>query len=220
MFKNNPLIEIKNMTLTFNLTNFSIKTKSLDALKDISLKIYEGDKIAITGKNGAGKSSLLRVIAGIYPPTNGEVLVNGTKSAMLNPTAGMMMGATGIENIYIRGLLLGIPKGLIDEKLQDIINFADLGEFINYPISKYSKGMRLRLAFGISTINKPDILLIDEWVNAGDKEFREKSKIRLNDIISNSGCLLLASHSENVIKNYCNKVMRLEEGKIKELINI
>jgi len=184
------------------------------ALRDINLTIREGDRIAVTGHNGAGKSTLLRVMAGIYPPTSGEIYTHDEVAALLNPTAGMQQYATGYENIWIRGVLQGMSNNEIENSIADIEEFTELGRYMNLPIERYSRGMRLRLAFAVATCQKPDIVLIDEWVNAGDQEFRGKARERLKAFIGSSGALVLATHSEKVIQTFCDSIVRLEHGRV------
>ena len=187
---------------------------SILALDQVTLKVARGERLALTGHNGAGKSTLLRVIAGIYSPTSGAVICRGSVAALLNPAAGMQKYATGYENIWIRGTLQGMSKDEIENSIADIENFTELGEYLNLPIEKYSSGMRLRLAFAIATAQRPEIVLIDEWINAGDQRFRAKARERLQGFIGTSGALVLATHSEKVIRTFCQKIVRVDHGRV------
>lgn len=186
----------------------------VNALQNINLTVKQGDRIAITGHNGAGKSTLLRVVAGIYPPTSGTVYKEGSVAALLNPTAGMQLHATGYENIWVRGILQGMSNDQIEAAIPDIEEFTELGRYLGLPLARYSRGMRLRLAFAVATCQQPDIVLIDEWVNAGDKQFRDKARERLSSFVGSSGALLLATHSEKVIQTFCKTIIRMEHGRI------
>ena len=184
------------------------------ALDDINLTIRRGERVALIGHNGAGKSTMLRVIAGIYPPTVGSVRVRGKVATLLNPGAGMKQSASGYENIVLRGVLQGMSERDVKSKMGEIEEFTELGDFLRLPISQYSQGMRLRLAFAIATLDRPDVILIDEWVNAGDSSFRQKALDRLNQFIGDETTLVLASHNTAVVESMCNKKIRFVNGRI------
>ena len=189
---------------------------TVHALRNINLSIKKGERVALTGHNGAGKSTLLRVMAGIYMPDSGSVMLDGKLATLLNPSAGMQQNATGYENIMIRGLLQGMTRDEIENCIPDIEEFTELGSYLSVPIERYSKGMRLRLAFGIATATKPDVILIDEWINAGDASFRQKARERILSFIGDNSTLVLATHSEQVIRTMCRKIIKLEHGKVRE----
>lgn len=185
------------------------------ALHDINLTLHEGDRLGIVGHNGSGKTTLLKVIAGIYEPTIGKVLSAGPVSSMIDLGTGIDTEATGIENIKIMSRLRGLDSKLIARKLQEIVTFADLGPFIDLPLRTYSAGMSMRLLFAISTAFNPDILVLDEWLGAGDAAFIKKAEARMEEFVSHSKLLVIASHNADLIKRRCNKVLELEAGTIK-----
>jgi len=187
----------------------------VNALHNISFQLQEGDRLGLIGHNGAGKSTLLRVLAGVYEPDAGFVQVKGKISSLLNISVGMQPTLTGYENIYVRWLFLGLSKYQIEGITEDIAAFTELGKYLSMPVKTYSSGMMIRLAFGLSTAVTPDILLIDEVIGAGDSNFMQKAKQRLDRIIKQSKILALASHSNETIKQFCNKAIWLENGSIK-----
>lgn len=184
------------------------------ALDGISFTLNEGDRLGIIGHNGAGKSTLLKVLARIYKPTAGEVVIKGRLVSTLNLGLGMEAEATGIENIIIRGLLLGMKRSEIEERLDEIVAFTELGNYLNMPVRIYSSGMLTRLAFATVTSMDSDILLMDEVIGTGDAAFIEKAENRLNEFINRSKILVLASHSEEIIRKFCNVALVLRHGKV------
>lgn len=182
------------------------------ALDQLSFEFHEGDRVGLVGHNGSGKSTLLRVIAGVYEPVSGSIKVEGHIASMLNIWLGMQMDATGLENIYIRGRLLGMVPRQIDDLIDDICGFAELGDYIQMPLRTYSSGMQMRLAFAISTSAAPDIVLMDEWLSAGDAEFAEKARARLTQMLDRTKILVVASHNEDMIRKSCNKILKLDHG--------
>jgi len=188
--------------------------QDVHALKDVSFEMKPGDRVALIGHNGAGKSTLLRTIAQLYPISSGMRDVRGEIRALFELTLGFESEATGRENIYYRGLLLGETPKTIKKLVNEIIEFADIGDFIEYPIKTYSAGMLVRLAFAISTAVPGDILLLDEVVGAGDASFAEKAKNRIASLIKNSEILVFASHDFASIKALCNRALVLDHGRI------
>lgn len=186
----------------------------VQALSDINLELKAGDRLGLTGHNGAGKSTLLRTLAGVYEPSSGDFERRGTVSSLIDPSLGIEPDASGVENIMLRGLVMGMSKKQIDELTPDIIEFSGLGDYINMPVRTYSTGMMMRLAFSISTSVQADILLMDEWLSVGDAEFTEKAEQRMKDVVSSAGILVLASHSAKLIAKECNRVIHLEHGRI------
>ncbi len=184
-------------------------------LDDITLEIHAGDRVGLIGPNGAGKSSLLRVMAGIYAPTDGCVELNGRVSTLFAPNIGMSDNASGVENVYISARTLGLSRAQIAAARDEIIDFADLGDFIHLPMRTYSAGMKMRLGFAIATAVEPDILLIDEVFGAGDAAFRERAKMRMSMLMDRAGVMVMATHSDGVIKNFCNRVIWLDKGKVR-----
>ena len=187
------------------------------ALDHVSFELREGDRVGLLGHNGSGKSTMLRVLAGVYEPGAGTIEVHGRVAAMLNIWLGMNMDATGLENIYLRATVLGMRPAEIASLADDIRSFADLGDYIHMPLRTYSSGMQMRLAFAVSTSVSADIILMDEWLSAGDPAFQEKARARLTQMIGQAKILVVASHDETQIRNTCNRIMRLEHGKITEL---
>lgn len=185
------------------------------SLDDISLKISPQERVGLIGHNGAGKSTLLRVLGGVYEPAKGFARIEGKVGSLIDVSLGIDGEATGIENIYLRAALLGIPKKVVSRELDSIIEFSELGEFIKMPVRTYSTGMHMRLAFAVSTMITPDILLMDEWLSVGDKGFQIKAEKRLNSLIERSSILLVATHSRSLIEKCCTRVVWLEHGKIK-----
>jgi ABC-type polysaccharide/polyol phosphate transport system ATPase subunit len=185
------------------------------ALEDISFTLGPGDRLALLGHNGAGKTTLLRVMAGIYPPTQGQIHTDGRLVPLLNLSFGLDMEATGLDNIWVRGLFLGMSRVEIKSKIDAIAAFSELGEFLHLPMRTYSSGMRARLAFAVSTHVDADILLLDEVVATGDASFIHKARQQLEDIAGQSKILVLASHSNKVLRELCTKGLLLEHGKVK-----
>ncbi|WP_321778923.1 ABC transporter ATP-binding protein [Sulfurimonas sp.] len=185
------------------------------ALNSITCDFNSGDRVGIVGLNGSGKSTLLKVLSGIYSPSEGILQIKGSIAPMLDISLGIDESATGIENIFLRGYYLGLDKKTINSKIEDIIEFSELGTFIDMPLSTYSSGMRLRLMFSIATSFNFNILIMDEMILTGDKNFIVKSKQRLDEYLDKSDILFLASHSDAIIKEYCNKAIWLESGEVK-----
>ena len=186
--------------------------KDVHALIDFNLDAHEGDRIGIIGRNGSGKSTLLKTIAGIYPIESGNLEVEGKIRAIFDIGLGFDPESTGRENIMYRGLLLGEKPQILKMKMQEIIDFADIGEFIDYPIKMYSSGMLIRLAVSVTVSVTGDILLMDEVINAGDASFIEKARKKVNELMENSKLMILVSHDMQTIQKICNKVIWLDKG--------
>lgn len=201
----------------FSMLKFERKKEELQdvhALKNFNLSIREGERVGVIGFNGAGKSTLLRAMAGLYPIKSGEIETNGKIRSMFELTLGFDMESTGRENIMYRGLMLGDTPKNVREKEKEIIEFAELGEFIDYPIRSYSSGMLVRLAFAISTSVQGEILLIDEVLSAGDINFQKKAKNRMTNLMDNAKILVLVLHDMSTIQDICNRVILLNRGEI------
>jgi len=184
------------------------------ALRDINIKFYEGERIGILGLNGAGKSTLLKVIAGIYSPHTGRVTVRGEVTPLLETRAAINPELTGRDNIYQYGAIHCIPKEIIKEKEQDVIDFSELGDFINIPAKYYSTGMFSRLVFSISTMVDPDILIVDEVFSAGDSSFVEKATQRILNLMDKSRSVFFVSHNLEQVLRICQRIIILQEGSV------
>lgn len=188
----------------------------LQALKRINLTLEDGDHIAIIGANGAGKSTLLRVLAGIYPPIAGTVTIDGHVGALLTTGLGMRDDVSGYQNIEFCLMLQGIPADDIPRRRDEIADFTELGEYLDLHVGAYSSGMRVRLAFAISTALEPDILIIDEIFGAGDAAFMKKAERRMVDLIARSSILVFASHAPGIVEKFCDNAIWLENGEIRQ----
>ena len=182
------------------------------ALHDICLDLKEGDRLGVLGPNGAGKSTLLRVISGVYAPTGGSIEVQGKVTSLIDLSLGMDSESTGIENIFLRGALLGYSRRWLSTKVEEIVDFAGIGNFIEMPLRTYSTGMQMRLAFSIATLQQPEILVMDEWLTVGDAEFQEKAQQRLGEIVKKTSILVIATHSPPLVEQVCNRMIKLERG--------
>lgn len=190
----------------------TVKVQALDA---ISFKLENGDRLGLIGHNGAGKTTLLKVLAKIYAPTSGKLHISGKLNSLFDIMVGMDHGLTGYENILLRGLILGLSKKQIHSVTSEIEEFAELGEFIHLPLNSYSSGMLVRLGFAIITSVSSEILLIDEVLSVGDARFINKAKQRIASLIDQSHIMVLSTHDHDFIRNSCNKVLWLEQGKVK-----
>ena len=185
----------------------------VQALDDISFTLKEGDRLGLLGHNGAGKTTLIRVLAGIYEPTRGSLRVVGRNVPMFDIGLGMDEEASGYENIRTRGLILGLSPKEIEERVPEIVEFAELGDYLELPIRTYSSGMLLRLVFSIAASIHGDIILMDEWIAVGDAQFRKKTHERLQEITARSGIVVLASHDHGLLRDTCNLGLFLEGGR-------
>lgn len=184
------------------------------ALSDISLDVQSGDRIGLVGPNGAGKTTILRTMAGIYEPVSGSIHIDGRVATLLDIAAGMNHELTGMENIELRGLYMGLRKSEIKTLVEEVEDFCELGDFLNMPIRTYSSGMSVRLAFGLATAIKADILIMDEWVLAGDSSFTSKASERLESLVNTASILVLASHNDQIIRTWCNRALYLKHGRV------
>lgn len=231
-FMNKVDISVENVSMKFRLPNEKIdsikeyllrilkkdvKYSEFYALKSVSFKIYRGERIGIIGHNGAGKSTLLKIFSGIIKPTNGTVTVNGNIAPLLELGAGFDPEFSGAENIYLNGAILGKTKEYLEDKYDDIIEFADLGGFINTPVKNYSSGMRAKLGFSIATQIDPDILIVDEVLGVGDQAFKRKSSMKMKEMIKSGKTVILVSHSLKQIEDLTDRVIWIHKGEIKEI---
>ncbi|MFC4624740.1 ABC transporter ATP-binding protein [Daeguia caeni] len=229
-------IKLQNVSVEFpifNSTTRSFKNKVLSVatggkierktdriviirgLDNINLTLNEGDRVGLIGHNGAGKTTLLRVLSGIYTPTQGHAIIHGQAVSLININLGIDPDATGRQNIRLRCAMMGMTPQEIAEKIEDICEFTDLGEFLDVPLRTYSTGMQLRLAFSASTSIKPEILIMDEWLSTGDENFKERANQRMQSLVDSTKILILASHSKALLAKNCNRIIWLEHGRIK-----
>ncbi len=232
-------IEIKNLTKIYKLydrnrdrikealhLSKNINYKEHYALNDVSMNVYTGETVGIIGTNGSGKSTILKIITGVLNPTRGDVIINGRISALLELGAGFNMEYTGIENIYLNGTMIGFSQEEIDEKLDDILEFADIGDFIYQKVKTYSSGMFVRLAFAVAINIDPEILIVDEALSVGDVFFQNKCYRKFEDFKKQGKTILFVSHDLSSISKYCDRVVLLEkgnkvgEGEPKEIIDM
>ncbi|AEA22482.1 ABC transporter ATP-binding protein [Pseudonocardia benzenivorans] len=192
------------------------KVPIIEALRDINLSLRKGARVALVGHNGAGKSTLLRLMSGIYEPTRGQAVVQGKVAPVFDLAVGMDPEITGLDNILIRGLFLGMTKKQMESRVDDIAAFTELGDYLDMPLRTYSTGMRVRLALGVVTSIDPEILLLDEGIGAVDAQFLAKARDRLNELVERSGILVFASHSDEFLADLCDTAIWMEHGTIRE----
>jgi ABC-2 type transport system ATP-binding protein len=218
-----PIFDAKSRSLkktVMGLVGGNIASQSkvpiIEALRDINVHLEHGARVALVGHNGAGKTTLLRLLAGIYEPTRGIAEIHGRVAPIFDLGVGMDPEITGLENIIIRGLFLGMTRQQMAERVDDIAEFTELGDFLRMPLRTYSTGMRVRLALGVVTSIDPEILLLDEGIGAVDAAFLEKSKKRLSDLVDRSGLLVFASHSDEFLRELCDTAIWMEHGRMRE----
>ena len=192
------------------------KVPIIEALRDITLSLRRGDRVALVGHNGAGKSTLLRLMSGIYEPTRGRAIVQGKVAPVFDLAVGMDPEISGLDNILIRGLFLGMTRKQMEARVDDIASFTELGDYLSMPLRTYSTGMRIRLALGVVTSIDPEILLLDEGIGAVDAEFLAKARTRLFELVERSGILVFASHSDEFLADLCDTAVWLEHGTVRE----
>ena len=222
-------VKVDNVSILFNLNKekvdnikeyfIKLVTRKLHynefwALTDISFEIEEGERLGILGFNGAGKSTMLKVIAGVLKPTKGSVKVNGVIAPLLELGAGFDMNYTGAENIYLYGATMGYSRKYIQERYDEIVEFSELGEFIDVPVKNYSSGMRARLGFAIATAVEPEVLILDEVLSVGDAKFRIKSENKIKSMFDKGVTVLFVSHNTAQVRRLCTKAIILDHGKI------
>jgi len=197
-----------------SLFHKSRKLRRHQALKDISFDIHKGEAIGVIGRNGAGKSTMLKIVTGVTFPTSGEVTVNGHVAALLELTAGFSQEMTGRENIYLKGYIMGYSKDDIEKMEEDIIAFAELGDYIDQPLRTYSSGMKMRLGFAINVNSEPEILVVDEALSVGDATFRKKCTEKIRELALAGVTVLFVSHSMGAIRDLCSRVILIKKGKL------
>ena len=223
-------IEVTDLVMEFKVTKDKIDTlkeyvirtmkrnkkakRKIRILDGISFEVKRGERVGILGFNGSGKSTLLRIISGIYEPTEGTVKINGKVAPLLAISAGFDKNYTGKNNIFLNGAFLSMDENYLKEKYDEIVEFSELGEFINYPVKNYSKGMQAKLGFSVATAIKPDILILDEVLGVGDIKFKKKSNAKIQSMMKEGVTVLLVSHSIGQIKKICDRCIWIENGKI------
>lgn len=229
----NIAIELNHVSLSFKIGNDKIdnlkeyvirtlnrtkeKKTNFKVTDDVSFTIYKGEKVGLIGFNGAGKSTLLKIISGVYTPDEGDVIVNGNLAPLLSLGAGFDKNYSGRENVFLNGAILGYDEKFLREKYNEILEFSELGEFINLPVKNYSSGMLSKLGFSIATIVDPDILILDEVLGVGDINFKKKSKEKLQSLMESNTTVILVSHSIKEIRTICDKAIWIDKGKVVDM---
>lgn len=226
------IVDVENVSVIFNIANEKIQSlkeyfikaakrelmfREFVAVDDVSFQVNKGDVFGLVGTNGSGKSTMLKVIAGVLEPSKGSCTVNGSISPLIELGAGFDFELTARENIYLNGALLGHSKKFLDEQLDEIIEFAELRDFMEMPIKNYSSGMVARIAFAIATITEPDLLIVDEVLSVGDFLFQQKCEQRINEMIKHGTTVLIVSHDTDQIERLCNRALWIEKSHLKML---
>lgn len=224
------MIEVQNVSMRFRMANDRISSlkeyavqllrgkihyDEFEALKNVSFRVEKGEVIGLIGHNGAGKSTILKVISGILKPTEGTVRLGANVVPLLELGSGFDLDMTGRENVFLNGAILGYSEEYLKSKYDEIVEFVGIGPFIDIPLRNYSSGMITRLAFSIATVVRPDILIVDEVLAVGDAEFQEKSYLRMRDLMSGGTTVLFVSHNLSQIRQMCNKVLWMDHGEMK-----
>ncbi|MBR3016914.1 MAG: ABC transporter ATP-binding protein [Clostridia bacterium] len=224
------VIEVKDVSMRFRMANDKISSikefivkkingqiqyTEFEALRHVSFDVCKGEVVGLIGRNGAGKSTMLKIISGILKPTEGSVIVRGNVAPMLELGSGFDMDMTGRENIFLNGAILGYPEAFLKEKYNEIVDFSEIGSFIDVPLRNYSSGMVARLAFSIATVVKPEVLIVDEVLAVGDNEFQQKSFARMMELMSGGTTVLFVSHSIGQIREMCRRTVLLDHGEMK-----
>lgn len=225
-----PIIEVNDVSMRFRMANDRISSfkefaiakltgkleyKEFEALKHVSFDVQRGEVVGLIGHNGAGKSTMLKVISGILKPTEGSVTVRGNIAPMLELGSGFDFDMTGRENIFLNGAILGCSKEFLESKYQEIVDFSEIGQFMDMPLRNYSSGMIARLAFSVATVVAPEVLIVDEVLAVGDADFQEKSRRRMMELMSGGTTVLFVSHQIKQIRDMCSRVVWLEHGEVK-----
>lgn len=228
--ENDPIVEVDQVSMIFNIANEKMQSlkeyfikiargelmfKEFVAVDNVSFTVNRGDVFGLVGTNGSGKSTMLKIIAGVLEPSKGTCKVNGSISPLIELGAGFDPELTARENIYLNGALLGHSKQFLDEHLDEIIDFAELHDFMEMPLKNYSSGMVARIAFAIATVTEPDLLIVDEVLSVGDFLFQEKCENRINNMIENGTTVLIVSHSTDQIERLCNRALWIEKSRLK-----
>lgn len=225
-----PIIEVNDVSMRFRMANDRISSfkefaiakltgkleyKEFEALKHVSFDVQRGEVVGLIGHNGAGKSTMLKVICGILKPTEGSMTVRGNIAPMLELGSGFDFDMTGRENIFLNGAILGYSKEFLESKYQEIVDFSEIGQFMDMPLRNYSSGMIARLAFSAATVVAPEVLIVDEVLAVGDADFQEKSRRRMMELMSGGTTVLFVSHQIKQIRDMCSRVVWLEHGEVK-----
>jgi ABC-2 type transport system ATP-binding protein len=228
--ENDLMVKVDHVSMRFNLAServdslkeYIIKTLKRQisynefwALKDISFEVHRGESVGLIGLNGSGKSTMLKIIAGVLKPTKGEVHVFGSMAPLIELGAGFDFDLTARENVFLNGSILGHTRSEMEQYYEDIVEFSELGQFMDVPVKNFSSGMVSRLAFGIATIGQPDLLIVDEVLSVGDFRFQEKCEARIRNMLDSGTTLLFVSHSIGQVKSLCSKVVWLEKGDLR-----
>ena len=230
---NNHIIQVQHVGMEFNLNRGKVRTlkerlfakvadeyknrEMFKALEDISFTVDKGEIFGIVGRNGAGKSTLLKLLAGIMKPTTGTVITNGTIAPMIELGTGFDFELSPIENIYLSGSIMGYDKAFLDDKISDILSFSELWDFKDSPIKYFSSGMVARLAFSVSTLVVPDVLIVDEILSVGDMDFQKKSYQRMMELMNGGSTVISVSHDIESLREMCNRVLWIEHGKMQQI---
>lgn len=227
MDNQNCIIKVKNLTKTYKIFNKPVDrikealnpfhkrySRDFHALQNVSFEVAKGETLGVIGRNGAGKSTLLKILTGVLTPSDGKINIKGNIAALLELGAGFNPELTGIQNIYLNGSIMGYSKRQVDDKIEEIVAFADIGDFINQPVKMYSSGMFARLAFSVNAIINPDILIVDEALAVGDMYFQIKCMDKMHDMMTNGTTILFVSHDINSVRRFCTKCLWLNEGKV------
>ena len=233
---NEPIVVINHVSMMFNIASEQLNSlkeyflalvkgqlhfKEFMALNDIDFVVNRGDRYGIVGTNGSGKSTMLKIIAGVLEPTRGRVAIGGTIAPLIELGAGFDMELTARENIYLNGALLGYSKQFIDERFEEIVDFAEVRDFLDMPMKNYSSGMVARVAFSVATATIPDILVVDEALSVGDFLFQEKCEKRISELVDGHGTtLLFVSHSIDQVERVCDKAVWIEKGYMRMIGNV
>ena len=226
-----PIIEVNDVSVRFRMANDRISSikefaiakltgkleyNEFEALKHVSFDVQRGEVVGLIGHNGAGKSTMLKVISGILKPTEGSVTVRGNIAPMLELGSGFDFDMTGRENIFLNGAILGYSKEFLESKYQEIVDFSEIGQFMDMPLRNYSSGMIARLAFSIATVVVPEVLIVDEVLSVGDADFQKKSRRRMMELMGGGTTVLFVSHQLNQIQEMCSRVAWIEHGQIQQ----
>jgi len=209
------VLKLDNVQLTYPQSRFEKKKQmTSSSIGPLSMEFYKSEVVGIIGRNGSGKSTFLRLAGGVYPPDTGEIHLSGTISMLSGVGVGFNKNLTGLENTYLYAALMGWKKSKVEEKLEDIINFSELGHHFYRPLKTYSSGMKARLGISVATAFQPDILLVDEVLGVGDASFRKKSERRVRELIAGSGTVIIVSHSQGFMMEICDRIILMDQGRI------